>query len=155
MFKFVQVMRRSSWLLLISITFWGITACEKDGIDKDVDKTDLYDSWNILSQKRVVLDSATENPIATQNSNYNAGDFIYTFNPNGKLIVKDKTSGTLETDTLYFEYEQNILRFSIFQNMVDAREYELMSLNNTELIYGIDKWENGLRITEEIRASRR
>jgi hypothetical protein len=37
-------MRRSSWLLLISITFLGITACEKDGTDKDVDKTDLYDT---------------------------------------------------------------------------------------------------------------
>ncbi len=148
-------MKRTPWVLLLGILFWGVTACEKDGTDKDVDKTDLYDSWNILSQERVVLDSVTENPIATQNSNYKAGDFIYTFNPNGKLIISDKTSGTLETDTLYFEYEQNILRFSIFQNMVDAREYELMSLNNTELIYGIDKWENGLRITEEIRASRR
>lgn len=148
-------MKRILWSLMLGFAFWGITACEKDGTDKDVDKTDLYDSWNILSQKRDVLDSATENPIASQSSKYNAGDYIYTFNPDGRLIVTDKTSGTTESDTLFFEYEQNILRFSIFQNMVDAREYELMSLNKTELIYGIDKWENGLRITEEIKASRR
>jgi len=148
-------MKKIFWTLLLGISIWGFTSCEKDDNDKDVDKTDLYDSWNILSQSREVLDSATLNPIATQNYNYNPGDYIYTFNPDGRLIITDKTSGSTETDTLYFEYEQNILRFSIFQNMVDAREYELMSLNKSELKYGIDKWENGLRITEEIKATRR